>query len=219
MQSARLMGPDDLPGNRNAARDIVRVEPDCTIHEVVGDVAGCLILPDQIRHIIIIEIGHVRHPPAGKHTPGKIVPTARPERPVHIPDKHIPRLAVLPDQVGFAIPIEVAYCHGEGASAPIQSEVGGCAKASRAVAKQDGIGAALDIDARNVVAVPRDVDVRLAAVLGWPQATFISKIEVAGDQADITREVDGGLEKISVRITAGTVGILAQRPDLMAQKK
>ncbi|MDB5809938.1 MAG: electron transfer flavoprotein subunit beta/FixA family protein [Betaproteobacteria bacterium] len=42
----------------------------------------------------------------------------------------------------------------------------------------------------------------LAAVLGWPQATFISKIEVAGDHADITREVDGGLEKISVRMPA-----------------
>ena len=34
----------------------------------------------------------------------------------------------------------------------------------------------------------------LSALLGWPQATFISKIEIAGDRADITREVDGGLE-------------------------
>jgi electron transfer flavoprotein beta subunit len=42
----------------------------------------------------------------------------------------------------------------------------------------------------------------LAALLGWPQATFISKIDVAGDHADITREVDGGLEKISVRMPA-----------------
>ncbi len=42
----------------------------------------------------------------------------------------------------------------------------------------------------------------LAALLGWPQATFISKIEVAGDHADITREVDGGLEKISVKMPA-----------------
>jgi electron transfer flavoprotein beta subunit len=42
----------------------------------------------------------------------------------------------------------------------------------------------------------------LAALLGWPQATFISKIEVAGDHADITREVDGGLENISVKMPA-----------------
>ena len=42
----------------------------------------------------------------------------------------------------------------------------------------------------------------LSALLGWPQATFISKIEIAGDRADITREVDGGLENISVKLPA-----------------
>ena len=42
----------------------------------------------------------------------------------------------------------------------------------------------------------------LAALLGWPQATFISKITLAGDHADITREVDGGLENISVKLPA-----------------
>ena len=42
----------------------------------------------------------------------------------------------------------------------------------------------------------------LAALLGWPQAAFISKVEVAGDHADITREVDGGLEKITVKMPA-----------------
>jgi electron transfer flavoprotein beta subunit len=42
----------------------------------------------------------------------------------------------------------------------------------------------------------------LAALLGWPQAAFISKIEVAGDRAEITREVDGGLENISVKMPA-----------------
>ena len=42
----------------------------------------------------------------------------------------------------------------------------------------------------------------LSALLGWPQATFISKIEIAADRADITREVDGGLENISVKMPA-----------------
>jgi len=42
----------------------------------------------------------------------------------------------------------------------------------------------------------------LSALLGWPQATFISKIEIAGDRAEITREVDGGLENISVKMPA-----------------
>ena len=40
----------------------------------------------------------------------------------------------------------------------------------------------------------------LAALLGWPQATFISKIEVSGDSAQITREIDGGLEKIATKV-------------------
>ena len=35
----------------------------------------------------------------------------------------------------------------------------------------------------------------LAALLGWPQGTFASKVEVAGD-ATVTREVDGGLETV-----------------------
>ncbi|MBI3042445.1 MAG: electron transfer flavoprotein subunit beta/FixA family protein [Betaproteobacteria bacterium] len=42
----------------------------------------------------------------------------------------------------------------------------------------------------------------LAALLGWPQAAFISKIEINGDNADVTREIDGGLEKIAIRLPA-----------------
>ena len=36
----------------------------------------------------------------------------------------------------------------------------------------------------------------LAALLGWPQATFASKLEVAGGKAVVTREIDGGLQTI-----------------------
>ncbi len=42
----------------------------------------------------------------------------------------------------------------------------------------------------------------LAALLGWPQATFASKLKIEGDQAAVTREVDGGLETISVKLPA-----------------
>ena len=42
----------------------------------------------------------------------------------------------------------------------------------------------------------------LAALLGWPQATFASKLKLAGGKADVTREVDGGLETISVKLPA-----------------
>jgi len=42
----------------------------------------------------------------------------------------------------------------------------------------------------------------LAALLGWPQAAFISNIAVNSDVADVTREIDGGLEKLTVKLPA-----------------
>ncbi|QSI28840.1 electron transfer flavoprotein subunit beta/FixA family protein [Variovorax sp. RKNM96] len=42
----------------------------------------------------------------------------------------------------------------------------------------------------------------LAALANLPQATFASKVEVAGDKATVTREVDGGLETISLSLPA-----------------
>ena len=37
----------------------------------------------------------------------------------------------------------------------------------------------------------------LAALLGWPQATFASKLEIDGEEAQVTREVDGGLQTLA----------------------
>jgi electron transfer flavoprotein beta subunit len=42
----------------------------------------------------------------------------------------------------------------------------------------------------------------LAALLGWPQATFASKVMIADGRAEVTREVDGGLETISIMLPA-----------------
>ena len=42
----------------------------------------------------------------------------------------------------------------------------------------------------------------LAALLGWPQATFASKVSVEGDKVSVTREVDGGLETLSLSLPA-----------------
>ena len=42
----------------------------------------------------------------------------------------------------------------------------------------------------------------LSALLGWSQATFASKVTIAEGKADVTREVDGGLETISVKLPA-----------------
>jgi electron transfer flavoprotein beta subunit len=42
----------------------------------------------------------------------------------------------------------------------------------------------------------------LAALAGWPQATFASKVEVADGHATVTREVDGGLETLKIKLPA-----------------
>jgi electron transfer flavoprotein beta subunit len=42
----------------------------------------------------------------------------------------------------------------------------------------------------------------LAALLGWPQATFASKVKIGDGAAEVTREVDGGLETIAIKLPA-----------------
>ncbi len=42
----------------------------------------------------------------------------------------------------------------------------------------------------------------LAALLGWPQGTFASKVEPQGDKVAVTREVDGGLETVALSTPA-----------------
>lgn len=66
----------------------------------------------------------------------------------------------------------------------------------------------------------------LAALLGWPQATFISKLEPGADEITITREIDGGLEKLAVKLPAVVTVDLrlnepryATLPNIMKAKK
>ena len=42
----------------------------------------------------------------------------------------------------------------------------------------------------------------LAALLGWPQGTFASNIELGADEVAVTREVDGGLETVGLKLPA-----------------
>lgn len=42
----------------------------------------------------------------------------------------------------------------------------------------------------------------LAALLGWPQATFANSIEVSADSVKVVREVDGGLETVNIKLPA-----------------
>ncbi|MDZ7622432.1 MAG: electron transfer flavoprotein subunit beta/FixA family protein [Candidatus Competibacteraceae bacterium] len=42
----------------------------------------------------------------------------------------------------------------------------------------------------------------LAALLGWPQGTFASKVEIGDGTVDVTREIDGGLETVALKLPA-----------------
>jgi electron transfer flavoprotein beta subunit len=66
----------------------------------------------------------------------------------------------------------------------------------------------------------------LAALLNWPQGTYASKVDLAGDRATIKREVDGGLETIEIGLPAVVTADLrlnepryATLPNIMKAKK
>jgi electron transfer flavoprotein beta subunit len=75
------------------------------------------------------------------------------------------------------------------------------AKLLKAVAAKEGVGLvilgkqAIDDDANQTGQM-------LAALLDWPQATFASKVELAEGSAKVTREIDGGLETVEIKMPA-----------------
>ncbi|GJL99652.1 MAG: electron transfer flavoprotein subunit beta [Methyloligella sp.] len=66
----------------------------------------------------------------------------------------------------------------------------------------------------------------LAALLGWPQGTFAYKLELEGEKAIVTREIDGGLQTVSLNLPAIVTTDLrlnepryASLPNIMKAKK
>lgn len=66
----------------------------------------------------------------------------------------------------------------------------------------------------------------VAEYLGWPQACFASEVEIDGDSANVTREVDGGLETIKVSFPTVITADLrlnepryAKLPDIMKARR
>ena len=66
----------------------------------------------------------------------------------------------------------------------------------------------------------------LAALLGWGQGTFASKVELGADSVDVTREVDGGLQTVTLKLPAIVTTDLrlnepryASLPNIMKAKK
>ncbi|HYE49731.1 MAG TPA: electron transfer flavoprotein subunit beta/FixA family protein [Azospirillaceae bacterium] len=99
------------------------------------------------------------------------------------------------------------------------------AKALKALAEKEQPGMvilgkqAIDDDANQVGQM-------LAALLGWPQATFASKVVVGDGTAQVTREIDGGLETLELKLPAIVTTDLrlnepryASLPNIMKAKK
>jgi electron transfer flavoprotein beta subunit len=99
------------------------------------------------------------------------------------------------------------------------------AKILKAVAEQEGAGLILC----GKQAIDNDMNATgqmLSALLGWSQATFASELEIADGSAKVTREVDGGLQTISVTLPAVVTVDLrlnepryASLPNIMKAKK
>jgi electron transfer flavoprotein beta subunit len=99
------------------------------------------------------------------------------------------------------------------------------AKLLAAVAKAEGPGLILC----GKQAIDNDMNATgqmLSALLGWSQATFASEVAIEGEAAKVTREVDGGLQVISVKLPAIiTVDLrlneprYASLPNIMKAKK
>ena len=101
----------------------------------------------------------------------------------------------------------------------------GVAKALKAVVAQESPGLvilgkqAIDDDSNQTGQM-------LAALTGWPQGTFASKVVIDGDHVAVTREVDGGLETLSLTLPAVITTDLrlnepryASLPNIMKAKK
>jgi electron transfer flavoprotein beta subunit len=99
------------------------------------------------------------------------------------------------------------------------------AKMLKALVEKEGI----DLVVMGKQAIDDDMNATgqmLAALLGWPQGTFASKVEIAGGVANVTREVDGGLETVALTLPAVITADLrlnepryASLPNIMKARK
>ena len=99
------------------------------------------------------------------------------------------------------------------------------AKMLKALVEKEGI----DLVVMGKQAIDDDMNATgqmLAALLGWPQGTFASKVEISGGVANVTREVDGGLETVALTLPAVITADLrlnepryASLPNIMKARK
>ena len=101
----------------------------------------------------------------------------------------------------------------------------GVAKLLAAIAKREEPGLAI-LGKQAIDDDSNQTGQMLAALLGWPQGTFASKVSIDDGKAVVTREIDGGLETISLTLPAVATTDLrlntpryASLPNIMKAKK
>ena len=99
------------------------------------------------------------------------------------------------------------------------------AKLLKAVATKEGVGLVI-VGKQAIDDDSNQTGQMLAALLDWPQATFASKVELGEGTAKVTREIDGGLETVEVKMPAVITTDLrlntpryATLPNIMKAKK
>ncbi len=99
------------------------------------------------------------------------------------------------------------------------------AKLLKAVVEKEGAGMAI-LGKQAIDDDANQVGQMLAALLDWPQATFASKVEIEGGALRVTREIDGGLEMVEMKLPAVITTDLrlntpryATLPNIMKAKK
>jgi electron transfer flavoprotein beta subunit len=99
------------------------------------------------------------------------------------------------------------------------------AKLLKAVAQKESVGLAI-LGKQAIDDDANQTGQMLAALLDWPQATFASKVEIVGEGARVTREIDGGLETVEIKLPAVVTTDLrlntpryATLPNIMKAKK
>ena len=99
------------------------------------------------------------------------------------------------------------------------------AKLLAAVAKKEDAGLAI-LGKQAIDDDANQTGQMLAALLDWPQATFASKVEIDGAAMKVTREIDGGLETVELKLPAVVTTDLrlntpryATLPNIMKAKK
>jgi electron transfer flavoprotein beta subunit len=125
--------------------------------------------------------------------------------------------------------IRTALAMGADRGILVETDVGleplAVAKILKAVVEKESV----DLVVMGKQAIDDDMNATgqmLAALLGWPQGTFASKVEIADGTATVTREIDGGLETIAIKLPAVVTADLrlnepryASLPNIMKARK